>query len=142
MEPIEIDMVAKAFNDMIFFHSFFMAFFPIPFVINLYTLFTYKTYQKVIIKIWFVMPIIFLLVAVGSLSGVFILASAQWYMNAEVLGMIIFMLFIFIGEIVRIKKLKLARTSEPLMLSYIRFCKILYAIDLAVSLAFSLRIII
>ena len=47
---MEVDMVAKAFDDMVFFHAFFMAFFPIPFLINLFTLFTYKTYQKVIIK--------------------------------------------------------------------------------------------
>ena len=78
---MEVDMVAKAFDDMVFFHAFFMAFFPIPFLINLFTLFTYKTYQKVIIKLWFVMPIIFLLVAIGSFTGIFIMASAQWYIN-------------------------------------------------------------
>lgn len=135
-------MVIKAFNDMIFFHAFFMAFFPIPFVINLYTLFTYKTYQKVIIKLWFVTPIIFLLVSIGSFTGVFILASFQWNVSLNALLMIIFMLFIFVGEMIRLKKLKLAKTNENLMLKYIKFCKILYLIDLLGSILFSFRVII
>ncbi|STP06558.1 hypothetical protein [Helicobacter canis] len=80
---MEVDMIAKAFNDMVFFHAFFMAFFPIPFLINLYTLFTYKTYQKVIIKLWFVMPIIFLLVAWGALAGCYLSKSAMVYDLAD-----------------------------------------------------------
>lgn len=138
---MEVDMVAKAFDDMVFFHAFFMAFFPIPFLINLFTLFTYKTYQKVIIKLWFVMPIIFLLVAIGSFTGIFIMASAQWYINWHIAFMIIFMAFIFGGEIMRLKRLKLAKTSENLMLRYIRFCKVLYSLDLVGALIFSLRIL-
>ncbi|MDL0079376.1 MULTISPECIES: hypothetical protein [Helicobacter] len=139
---MEVDMIAKAFNDMVFFHAFFMAFFPIPFLINLYTLFTYKTYQKVIIKLWFVMPIIFLLVAVGSFSGVFILASRQWYMTWQIGAMIALTLLIFLMEIKRIKRLKLARTSEELMRKYITFCKWVYGIELCLVLLFSLRIIV
>lgn len=139
---MEVDMIAKAFNDMVFFHAFFMAFFPIPFLINLYTLFTYKTYQKVIIKLWFVMPIIFLLVAVGSFSGVFILASRQWYMTWQIGAMIALTLLIFLMEIKRIKRLKLARTNEELMRKYITFCKWVYGIELCLVLLFSLRIIV
>lgn len=139
---MEVDMIAKAFNDMVFFHAFFMAFFPIPFLINLYTLFTYKTYQKVIVKLWFVMPIIFLLVAVGSFSGVFILASRQWYMTWQIGAMIALTLLIFLMEIKRIKRLKLARTSEELMRKYITFCKWVYGIELCLVLLFSLRIIV
>lgn len=139
---MEVDMIAKAFNDMVFFHAFFMAFFPIPFLINLHTLFTYKTYQKVIIKLWFVMPIIFLLVAVGSFSGVFILASRQWYMTWQIGAMIALTLLIFLMEIKRIKRLKLARTSEELMRKYITFCKWVYGIELCLVLLFSLRIIV
>lgn len=139
---MEVDMVAKAFNDMVFFHAFFMAFFPIPFLINLYTLFTYKTYQKVIIKLWFVMPIIFLLVAVGSFSGVFILASRQWYMTWQIGLMIALMVLIFAVEMVRLKRLKLARTDEGLMRKYIAFCRWVYSIELCLVLLFSLRIIV
>ncbi|SQB99487.1 TerC family integral membrane protein [Helicobacter fennelliae] len=139
--PQDFDMTIKAFNDMVFFHSFFMAFFPIPFLINIYTLFTYKTYQKVIVKIWFVMPIIFLLVAVGSFSGLFILASMQWAMSWQVVAMIVYVVFVFAGEILRLKRLKLAKTSENLMHSYIRFCKILYICDLVGAILFTFRII-
>ncbi len=135
-------MVAKAFNDMVFFHSFFMAFLPIPFLINLYTLFTYKTYQKVVTKIWFVMPIIFLLVAIGSFSGLFILASMQWFISINVIMMIVYMAFVFGGEIARIQKLKLAKTSEECMLKYIRFCRILYMCDLVGAILFVFRIIV
>lgn len=139
---MEVDMVAKAFNDMVFFHAFFMAFFPIPFLINLYTLFTYKTYQKVIVKLWFVMPIIFLLVAVGSFSGVFILASRQWYMTWQIGAMIALMVLIFVCEMVRLKRLKLARTDEGLMRKYINFCRWVYGVELVAVLLFSLRIIV
>lgn len=138
----ETQMVIKAFNDMVFFHAFFMGFFPIPFLINLYTLFTYKTYQKVITKIWFVMPIIFLLVSIGSFTGVFILASAKWAISARVWGMCGFMAFVFVGEMMRLKKLKIAKTSEEKMLSYIRFCKILYALDLLGSVIFTFGIFV
>ena len=138
----ETQMVIKAFNDMVFFHAFFMGFFPIPFLINLYTLFTYKTYQKIITKIWFVMPIIFLLVSIGSFTGVFILASVQWAISARVWAMCGFMVFVFAGEIVRLKKLKLAKTSEAKMLRYIKFCKILYALDLLGAVIFTFRIFV
>ncbi|RDU53809.1 hypothetical protein [Helicobacter sp. MIT 01-3238] len=140
--PNEADMVVKAFNDMVFFHAFFMGFFPIPFLINLYTLFTYKTYQKVITKIWFVMPLIFLLVSIGSFTGVFILASAQWAMSARVWAMCGFMVFVFAGEIARLKRLKIAKTSEVKMLSYIRFCKWLYALDLLGAIVFTFRLFV
>lgn len=137
----EIDAVTKAFEDMVFFHAFFMAFFPLPFLINLYTLFTYKTYKKVIIKLWFVMPIIFLLVAVGSFSGVFILAARQWYMTWQILLMIALTGLIFGMELVRIRRLKLARRSEAGMLRYIRFCRWLYGVELCLVLCFSLRLV-
>lgn len=139
---METEMIAKAFNDMVFFHAFFMAFFPIPLIINLYTLFTFKTYQKVIIKLWFVMPIIFLLVAIGSFTGVFILASRQWYMTWQIALMIALMAGIFVAEIVRIKKLKLAKTSEERMARFVRFCKWIYGIELIFVLLFSLRVIV
>lgn len=139
--PQEIDMTIKALNDMIAFHKFFMAFFAIPFLINLYTLFTYKTYQKVIIKLWFVMPIIFLLVSIGSFTGLFILATRNWIISANVVVMIFFMAFIFVGEIIRIRKLKRAKTDENLMLKYIFFCKLLYGCDLLGAILFSFGII-
>ncbi|PAF49509.1 hypothetical protein BKH41_02255 [Helicobacter sp. 12S02232-10] len=126
----EIDMVAKAFNDSVFFHSFFMYFMPIPFLINLYTLFAKKNYTQINRKIWFVMPMIFFLVAVAFFSGIFVMAMQHFHINAKIILMIVTTLFIFVGEIIRIKKLKISKTNEKLMQGYLKFCKILYGADL------------
>ncbi|PAF47799.1 hypothetical protein BKH46_02910 [Helicobacter sp. 12S02634-8] len=127
----EIDMIAKAFNDSIFFHAFFMYFTPIPFLINLYTLFTQKNYARVNYKMWFVMPMVFFFVAVAFFSGIFVMAMQHFHIDMRIVAMIVVTIFIFIGEIVRIKRLKLAKTKETLMQEYLKFCKFLYGIDLA-----------
>lgn len=127
----EINMVAKTFNDSIFFHAFFMYFIPIPFLFNLYVLFSQnKGYVKINLKIWFVMPIIFFLVAVAFFSGIFVMAMNNFFINFSVILMVLYTLFIFIGEIIRVKKFKLAKTKEELMKSYIKFCKTLYISNL------------
>lgn len=126
----EINMIAKAFNDSVFFHSFFMYFMPIPFIINLYTLFNQRDYIRVNRKIWFVMPMIFFLVAVAFFTGIFLMAMGHFTLNARVIFMVVVTAIIFIGEIVRIRRLKVARTKEELMIAYLKFCKILYGIDL------------
>lgn len=123
-------MVSKAFGDSVFFHAFFMYFIPLPFLFNLYTLFTQKNYGKIIAKLWFVMILIFFLVGVASFSGVFVWAMNGFMASWRIWSMVVVTFFIFIGEIWRIKKLKLARTQESLMISYIKFCKGLYGLDL------------
>lgn len=131
----EINMIAKAFNDSVFFHTFFMYFMPIPFIINLYALFNQRDYIKVNRKIWFVMPMIFFLIAVAFFTGIFVMAMTHFAISAKVILMIVVTAIIFIGEIVRIRKLKLAKTKEELMIAYLKFCKILYGVDLICSLA-------
>lgn len=126
----EIDMINKAFSDSVFFHTFFMYCMPIPFLLNLYTLFTQKNYSKIITKLWFVMILIFFLIAVASFSGIFVWAMNGFTLSYRIWLMIIVTFFIFLGEIWRIKKLKLARTQENLMISYINFAKLLYGLDL------------
>ncbi|PAF52274.1 hypothetical protein [Helicobacter sp. 13S00477-4] len=137
----EIDMIAKAFNDAIFFHAFFMYFMPLPFIINLYTLFTQKDYIKINRKIWFVMPMIFFLITVAFFSGIFVMAMQHFVIDSRVFLMIVGVLFIFIGEIFRIKKLKIAKTKESLMIKYLKYCKILYIIDLlfCISIYFAVK---
>ncbi|PAF43060.1 hypothetical protein [Helicobacter sp. 11S03491-1] len=130
----EFDMVTKAFNDSVFFHSFFMYFMPIPFLINLYTLFNQKDYVKINHKIWFVMPVIFFLISVGVFSGIFIMAMRGFLFYWNVVFMIVVTVVIFAGEILRIKKFKLAKTKEEFMIAYIRFCKVLYSIDFVLCL--------
>lgn len=126
----EINMIAKAFNDSVFFHSFFMYFMPIPFIINLYALFSQRDYIRVNRKIWFVMPMIFFLVAVAFFTGIFLMAMGHFALNARVIFMVAVTTVIFIGEIVRIRRLKVAKTKEELMIAYLKFCKILYGVDL------------
>lgn len=123
-------MIAKAFNDSVFFHSFFMYFMPIPFIINLYTLFNQRDYIRVNRKIWFVMPMIFFLVAVAFFTGIFLMAMGHFALNIRVIFMVVVTAIIFIGEIVRIRRLKVAKTKEELMIAYLKFCKILYGADL------------
>lgn len=130
----EINMIAKAFNDSVFFHSFFMYFMPIPFIINLYTLFNQRDYIRVNRKIWFVMPMIFFLVAVAFFTGIFLVAMEHFAFSARVIFMVVVTAIIFIGEIVRIRRLKVAKTKEELMIAYLKFCKILYGIDLILCL--------
>lgn len=130
----EINMIAKAFNDSVFFHSFFMYFMPIPFIINLYTLFNQRDYIRVNRKIWFVMPMIFFLVAVAFFTGIFLVAMEHFAFSARVIFMVVVTAIIFIGEIVRIRRLKIAKTKEELMIAYLKFCKILYGIDLILCL--------
>lgn len=127
-------MIAKAFNDSVFFHSFFMYFMPIPFIINLYTLFNQRDYIRVNRKIWFVMPMIFFLVAVAFFTGIFLVAMEHFAFSARVIFMVVVTAIIFIGEIVRIRRLKIAKTKEELMIAYLKFCKILYGIDLILCL--------
>lgn len=127
-------MIAKAFNDSVFFHSFFMYFMPIPFIINLYTLFNQRDYIRVNRKIWFVMPMIFFLVAVAFFTGIFLVAMEHFAFSARVIFMVVVTAIIFIGEIVRIRRLKVAKTKEELMIAYLKFCKILYGIDLILCL--------
>ncbi|PAF53696.1 hypothetical protein BKH42_04145 [Helicobacter sp. 13S00482-2] len=130
----EVNMIAKAFNDSVFFHSFFMYFMPVPFIINLYTLFNQKEYIRVNRKIWFVMPIIFFLIAVAFFTGIFLLAMGHFIIDAKIIMMIVVTLFIFLGEIFRIRRLKIAKTKEEFMISYLKICKILYLIDLILCL--------
>lgn len=127
-------MIAKAFNDSVFFHSFFMYFMPIPFIINLYALFNQKDYIRVNRKIWFVMPMIFFLVAVASFTGIFLMAMEHFALNAKIIFMAVVTAIIFVGEIVRIRRLKVAKTKEELMIAYLKFCKILYGVDLLLCL--------
>ncbi|MDO7253247.1 hypothetical protein [Helicobacter cappadocius] len=130
----EINTIAKAFNDSVFFHSFFMYFMPVPFIINLYTLFNQRDYVRVNRKIWFVMPIIFFLIAVAFFTGIFLMAMGHFMFNAKVILMVIATVVIFVGEIVRIKRLKIAKTKEEFMIAYLKFCKVLYFIDLLLCL--------
>lgn len=127
----EISAIQNAFANLVFYHAFFSAFFAFPFVLNLYTLFSYKNFASLNKKIWFAMPLIFFLLAVSLLSGINVVVTQNIYTSPAVLIMWGYWLFVFIGEIIRIRTLSVARrTNEQAMLKYIKICKILYGLDL------------
>lgn len=124
-------MIKKALSSFLFYHYFFSAFLALPFVINLITLFTYKNFVALNKKIWYVMPLLFFLIAVSTLSGLNLSAMGHNFTSPKVLAMFVYILFVFVGEIYRIRLLKVARrTSEKAMLDYVKKAKILYFLDL------------
>lgn len=127
----EFDAIKEAFSSFLFYHYFFSAFLALPFIINLITLFTYKNFASLNKKIWYVMPLLFFLIAISTLSGLNLSAIGHNFTSPKVLAMFIYILFVFVGEIYRIRLLKVARrTSEEAMLDYVKKAKILYFLDL------------
>lgn len=132
MTPI-IEATFISLND---YHRFFSLCFALPFVANLIILFAYQNKMAILVRrMWFVTPLIIFLLAVSILSGInvflFSAHTGAISLNLSILAMIVFCLFIIIGEIYRFKMLKIARrTSLEAMLKYVAFCKILYIIDL------------
>lgn len=127
----ELDMIKKAFSSFLFYHYFFSAFLALPFVINLITLFTYKNFVTLNKKIWYVMPLLFFLIAISALSGFNLSAMSHNFTSLKVLVMFFYLGFVFFGEIYRIRLLKVAkRTSEEAMLKYVKKAKVLYFLDL------------
>lgn len=127
----ELNAIEKAFSSLFFYHTFFCAFLIIPFLINLYSLFTYKNFASLNKKIWHAMPLIFFLLLVALLSGINVSITQSNFLSPSVIAMWIYWFFVLSGEIFRIKTLKIARrTSEEAMLRYIKLCKWLYICNL------------
>lgn len=127
----EITAIQRAFSDLIFYHAFFSAFFALPFTLNLYNLFTYKNFASLNKKIWYSMPLIFFLLSIAFLSGINVSITQSNFVNPMVLAMWGYWIFVFAGEIIRLKLLKIARRiDEEAMLKYVRFCKTLYMLNL------------
>lgn len=127
----ELNAVQKAFSDLNFYHAFFCAFFAIPFLINLYSLFTYKNFASLNKKIWYAMPLIFFLLCIAFLSGINVSITQNNFSSPFVLAMWAYWIFVLGGEILRMRILKVARrTSKEAMLRYVKFCKLLYLSNL------------
>lgn len=128
----ELNAIEQAFSSLVFYHQFFSAFFAFPFVLNLYNLFKQSNFAILNKKIWFCMPLIFFLLAVSLLSGLNIIFTQRLFFSTQIALMIVFWLVVLLGEIYRIKRLKIARRiNEEAMLSYVKFCKLLYTLNLA-----------
>lgn len=127
----EFNAVQKAFSNLNFYHAFFCAFFAIPFLINLYSLFTYQNFASLNKKIWYAMPLIFFLLCIAFLSGINVSITQNQFFSLPVLAMWVYWVFVLGGEILRMKILKVARrTSKEAMLRYVKFCKFLYIFNL------------
>ncbi|PAF43275.1 hypothetical protein [Helicobacter sp. 11S02629-2] len=107
-------------------HQIFASLLFIPYVWYIYVLFTFKTYKALNSKLFFIMPIVFFLVAVSFFSGIFLLAMRHFVMDFKISAMIFVFLCYAIGEGVRLKKIKFARTSEERFAKYVKGCKIMY----------------
>ena len=120
------------FMDLVLYHKIFAGFFALPFVLNLLVLFFgSKNLVAMNKKIWFIAPIIFFLLSVSVLSGINIWIFGNLELSLKIIAMITFCIFVLIGEIYRIKILKVARrTNLEAMKGYVKFCKILYIMDL------------
>ncbi|MDE7235522.1 hypothetical protein [Helicobacter japonicus] len=132
MQEFDSLTLQETFMSLLLYHKIFAYFFALPFVLNLIALF-FGSHNLVAMnkKIWFIAPITFFLLSVAVLSGVNLWVFGHIALNLKLIAMITFCIFVFVGEIFRIKILKVARrTNLAAMQSYIRFCKILYILDL------------
>lgn len=130
----EFDSIAlrDTFMSLLFYHKIFAYFFALPFILNLIVLFfTSHNLMRMIKRMYFIAPITFFLLSVAVLSGVNLWVFGHIPLNISLIAMMTFCIFVLVGEIFRIKILKVARrTNLSAMQSYVRFCKILYGLDL------------
>ena len=133
MQEFDSSILQDTYISLMLYHKIFAAFFALPFVLNLLVLFFgSKNLVRMNKKVWFITPIIFFLLSVSVLSGINIWIFGNLSLNLEIIAMMTFCVFVLVGEIYRIRILKVARrTNLEAMQSYVRFCKMLYMLDLA-----------
>lgn len=132
MYQFDSQALHDTFYALLFYHKVFAALFALPFILNLLVLF-FSSHKLVSMnkKIWFITPITFFLLSVNVLSGVNLWIFGTLPLSLPLIMMVTFCIFILIGEIYRLKILKIARrTNLKAMQGYIKFSKILYGIDL------------
>lgn len=103
---------------------------------NLFSSFFIKDFVKINKITWYLTPLFFGILFILALSGVSVLAMMKFSISIRVLLMIIFC-FIFILEIIRVKKMRLARLNIDKRASYIKLSRILnlfYTIAIAAFL--------
>lgn len=132
MQEFDASILSDTFAQLVFYHKLFAGFFALPFVLNLIVLFTSsKNLVAMNKRIWFITPIIFFLLSVSILSGINVWIFGDLALNVGIIAMITFCVFVIVGEIFRLRILKVARrTNVEAMMSYVKFCKILYSVDL------------
>lgn len=109
-----------------FIHEIFACLFFIPYLWYLFTFFRFKTFLALNQKIYFITPITIFLLSVALATGIFLLAMRGFSLDFRISLMIIVFAFFLGGEIYRLVRLKKAKISKEGMISYVRFCKIMY----------------
>lgn len=126
---MESNGVNLAISSLIFYHHIFVSLLLPVFIFNLFNTFFEKNYAKLNKKIWFCMPLIFLLLSITFLIGISIWAMLGFEFSWRIVAMLIILFVILVCEIRRKNLLKTARISESSMRSYVKFCKLLYSIE-------------
>lgn len=126
---MESNGVNLAISSLIFYHHIFVFLLLPVFIFNLFNTFFEKNYAKLNKKIWFCMPLIFLLLSITFLIGISIWAMLGFEFSWRIVAMLIILFVILVCEIRRKNLLKTARISESGMRSYVKFCKLLYSIE-------------
>ncbi|WP_258864257.1 MULTISPECIES: hypothetical protein [unclassified Helicobacter] len=120
----------ESLQGLVFYHKIFAFFFIVPIMLNLYHLFFHKNLIQLNKRIWYCMPLIFFLFSVALLSGLNIVIFNPQSFGFSAILMSAFCLLVLVGEIMRLKILKVAkRTSLEAMQKYIKFAKILYFLE-------------
>ena len=107
--------------------------------INLAFLLINKNFILVLKIMWFFTPLIFGILAILVLSGFSILAMSGFTFSFYIFLMICVSFIIIFLEILRIKKLRIARVHPSKTTNYLRFSKILYSLYFCLILIFNLR---
>lgn len=114
---------------MIFYHYFLTLPLPLIYLINLLTLQMQKNYATINKRIWYSMPLIFLLLSISFFGGLCVWAMEHFYFKFSIILMLLVFCILTGSEIYRIKRLKEDRISEASMKKYISLCKKLYSVN-------------
>lgn len=98
-------------------------------------LFAFKDFVKINQTSFYLTPLFLGFLFIDFLSGVSLWAMMGFSFHIKILLMILAN-FMFIGEILRVKKLRKARQILRLRAEYVRFAKIAYLLYFALILAF------
>ena len=127
-------MEALALSQAIGFHHAIGISLVIILVANLGVLFL-RDFYKVHKYMWYLTPLVFGILAIMLLSGFSIVAMNKFHINFMAYLMIFVNVLIIILEIMRIKKLRIARKNPSLVGRYITQSRIFYTIYLFATLA-------
>ena len=128
-----------ALKQAISFHIIIIYFLFAIALINLIALIFMRNLDKYFAQInrlsWVFTPLFLGLLFIAFLSGISIWAMIKFEWSAKIALMIVAN-FAFVVEILRIKKLRIARTNLALRKSYVRFAQIANALYVAIILYF------